>query len=171
MHAWTFKASPDEIGGLLRIQLKITEVWATLVGSDGEKLHSNCHPFWQDDAASAETAADLASVVKPKLAPLAVQIAENAHLVKRIQKAVSEANIHGLVSKQLKDTLLVTHSFSLHCADLEQCYLAMSTSRDAGLKLWRKLAKANASKEFEKGSPSNLFLELLSKVQCLLGDS
>ena len=141
------------------------------MGSDGDELLSNCHPFWQDDAASAETATDLASAVKSKLADLAVQISENTHLVEQIQNVVSKANIHGLVSKQLKDTLLVTHSFSLHCADLEQCYLAMSTNKDAGLTWWRKLAKANASKEFEKGSPSNLFLELLSKVQCLLGDS
>lgn len=165
------QASPGEIGGLLRIQLKITEVWKTLVGSDGEKLLANCHQFWQDDAASAETAMDFASTVKSKLAQLAVQISENTHLVEQIQNVVSKANIPGLVSKQLADTLVATHSFSLHCADLEQCYLAMSTNADAGLTWWRKLAKANASKEFEKGSPSNLFLELLSKVQCLLGDS
>ena len=114
----------------------------------GEKLHSNCDQFWQNDAASAGTATDLVSVIKPKLAPLAVQIAENTHLGECIQKAVSEANIHGLVSKQLKDVLLVTHSFSMHVADLETCYLAMGTSQDAGLKWWRKLAKENASKGF-----------------------
>ena len=165
------QASPSEIGGLLRIQLKITEVWKKLVGSDGEKLLANCHQFWRDDAALAETATDFASTVKSKLAHLAVQISENTHLVERIQGVVSKANIHGLVSKQLADTLVATHSFSLHCADLEQCYLAMSTNKDNALTWWRKLAKANASKEFEKGSPSNLFLELLSKVQCLLGDS
>lgn len=151
--------------------MKITEVWKDLVGSDGEKLLANCHQFWRDDAASAETATDFACTVKSKLAQLAVQISENTHLVEQIQNVVSKANIHGLVSKQLADTLVATHSFSLHCADLEQCYLAMSTNKDNALTWWRKLAKANASKEFEKGSPSNLFLELLSKVQCLLGDS
>ena len=165
------QASPSEIGGLLRIQLKITEVWKNLVGSDGEKLLTNCHQFWRDDAALAETATDFASTVKSKLAHLAVQISENTHLVERIQGLVSKANIHGLVSKQLADTLVATHSFSLHCADLEACYLAMSINKDNTLTWWRKLAKANASKEFEKGSPSNLFLELLSKAQWLLGDS
>ena len=108
MHVWTFKASPDETDGLNRIQVKITEVWAKVVGAHGEKLHSNCDPFWQSHAESAETATDLVSAVKLKLGPLAVQIADNTHLVECIQKAVSEANIHGLVSRQLKDALLVT---------------------------------------------------------------